>query len=62
MNETEKDAKYIIERSYPKMNVTLYPLEYHGVNKRIVNLEIETAEKLPEEFFDELQKLVSKYQ
>lgn len=59
--ETSTNVTYVIERSYPKMNVQEQPFAYLGTNERIVNLLIETTQKLSDEFFTELGKLVSKY-
>ena len=51
-----EDAQFCIEISYPGK----FPMG-DKINKRVVNLLIESMTPMPDKFFDDLMKLVQKY-
>lgn len=59
------DAKVLITRTYPVAKWVNHPLidgaGHFEADERIVCLHIEIAEKLPDEFFLELNQLLLKY-
>jgi len=56
-------TNFIIERRYPRKELKSHTGGAHSivVNEKIVALEIQSVEKLPEVFFKEFQDLVSKH-
>lgn len=55
------DAKFTIERSYPERVTNPVALNFSEIDHRHLLLRIITNKKLPSEFFDDLQAILTKH-